>query len=176
MPAAKNYPPNTHTVNPLIVAEDTRTLVTFLKRVFGAVEDPGALAISDTDDKIFNSSITIGDTSMIIFDRKDGWKNMPSLLQVYVDDAAETLGKAVELGAEIVTEPTDFYGGKLARFIDPQKNLWWLYELPEYNEADWTADENYEPTEDDAIWRTDESADPKMTYIHNSLVDGLRKL
>lgn len=174
----KKYPPNCHTVNPLIITENTRALISFLEQVFGAVEDPNALAISDSDGKIFNSSIVIGDTSIIIFDRKEGWKHMPSLLQVSVDNIDEKLNKAIELGAELITKPTDFYGGKLARFIDPQKNLWWLFELSDYDESDWgDAEGSYDYEEEyDNIWRTDENADPQMTYIHNSLVEGLKKL
>lgn len=171
----KKLPPNNHIVNPLIIAENTRELIQFLEKVFGAVEDKNALAISDTDNKIFNSSVVIGDTSIIIFDRKEGWKDIPSLLQVYVDNIDETLNKAVDLGSEIITIPTEFYGGKLARFIDPQKNLWWLFELSEYNQEDW--EENYDYSDDyDNVWRTDENADSNMTYIHNSLVEGIKKL
>lgn len=164
-------PKGSHFINPLIVTQDTRSLIKFLTKVFDATEDKNALAYSESDGKIFNSSITIGDTSMIIFDRKEGWKHMPSFLQVYVDQIDERLLKAEELGATITTKPTDFYGGKLARFIDPQGNLWWMFELSEYDEADW---ESEDEEADDAIWESD--ADPDMQYIHDSLVDAMHKL
>ncbi|KPN71835.1 MULTISPECIES: glyoxalase/bleomycin resistance/extradiol dioxygenase family protein [Neisseria] len=174
-----NLPPNTHTVNSLIITEDTRALIDFLTEVFGAVEDKNALAYSDSDGKIFNSSVTIGDTSMIIFDRKDGWRHMPSLLQVYVTDIEATLARAVARGATVTTEPTDFYGGKLARFVDPQNNLWWLFELGEYDAANWENSNGIyqnDDVESDTTWKTDEDADPDMRYIHDSLVDTLKKL
>lgn len=123
-----NIPQGSHTVNALIATQDTRALISFLEKVFDAQEDKNALAISQSDGKIFNSSVTIGDTTMIIFDRKEGWKHTPSLLQVYVNDIDRKLATAKSLGAIVVTQPTDFYGGKLARFIDPQGNLWWLFE------------------------------------------------
>tara|TARA_R110002051_G_scaffold292606_2_gene357453 strand:- start:30 stop:677 length:648 start_codon:yes stop_codon:yes gene_type:complete len=168
-----NKPEGSHIVNPLIATNDTRALITFLKQVFDAKEDRNALAISESDGKIFNSSVTIGDVSMIIFDRKEGWKHTPSLLQVYVNNIAEKLETAEELGATIVTIPTDFYGGKLARFIDPQGNLWWLYELGEYDESAW--EYSGEPMEkENTEWSLD--SDPKMTYIHNSLVEAMKKL
>jgi PhnB protein len=168
-----NVPKGSHIVNALIATKDTRNLIEFLEKVFNAKEDKNALAISESDGKVFNSSVTIGDTSMIIFDRKDGWKHTPSLLQVYVNNIDEKLKTAESLGATITTKPTDFYGGKLARFIDPQGNLWWLFELGEYNESDWeSAEESYD--EENTEWSSDE--DPNMTYIHDSLVEAMNKL
>ncbi|MDO5522891.1 MAG: hypothetical protein Q4G48_02470, partial [Bacteroidia bacterium] len=64
-----NVPKGSHIVNALIATNDTRNLIEFLEKVFDAKEDKNALAISETDGKVFNSSVTIGDTSMIIFDR-----------------------------------------------------------------------------------------------------------
>lgn len=136
-----NVPKGSHVVNPLVSTSDARKLIEFLELVFDAREDKNALAIDEADDKVFNSSVTIGDTPINIFDRKDGWKHMPALLQVYVSELDKKLGIAKNNGAEIVTSATDFYGGKLARFIDPQGNLWWLFELEEYDESDWTAED-----------------------------------
>jgi len=168
-----NVPKGSQVVNSLIATKDTRALIEFLEKVFDAKEDKNALAISETDGKVFNSSVTIGDTSMIIFDRKDGWKHTPSLLQVYVKNINKKLETAEFLGATVTTKPTDFYSGKLARFIDPQGNLWWLFELEEYNEADWdSSEESFE--EENTEWSSDN--DPNMTYIHDSLVDAMNKL
>ncbi|MDO4766404.1 MAG: hypothetical protein Q4A29_10100 [Eubacteriales bacterium] len=167
-----NVPQGSHIVNALIATQDTRALISFLEKVFGAQEDKNALAISQSDGKIFNSSVTIGDTTMIIFDRKEGWKHTPSLLQVYVNDIDQKLVIAKSLGAIVVTQPTDFYGGKLARFIDPQGNLWWLFELSEYKESDWIPEETAEET--DAVWTLESDSD--MTYIHDSLVEAMKKL
>lgn len=166
-------PEGSHIVNPLIATKDTRALITFLEKVFDAKEDKNALAVSESDGKVFNSSVTIGDVSMIVFDRKEGWKHTPSLLQVYVNNIDKKLETAEKLGATIATKPTDFYGGKLARFIDPQGNLWWLFELEEFDESDWeSSEENIE--EGNTEWSLD--SDPNMTYIHNSLVEAMKKL
>lgn len=168
-------PPNTHVVNPLIITEDGRALIEFLVQVFDAVEDKNALAYSESDGKMFNSSVTIGDTSMIIFDRKEGWKHMPSFLQVYVANVQDTLGKAVALGANVITEPTEFYGGKLARFIDPQRNVWWVFELGEYDAADWESGD-WQAEDVETTWNTGDDGDSDMKYIHDSLVEGLKNL
>lgn len=168
-----NVPKGSHIVNPLIATEDARKLIAFLEEVFNAKEDKNALAYSETDGKVFNSSVTIGDTSMIIFDRKNGWKHTPSLLQVYVNNIDDKLKKAKYLNAKIVTEPTDFYGGTLARFIDPQGNLWWMFELGEYDESDWGSPDDAS-SEDDATWLAD--GDKDMAYVHDSLVEAMKQL
>lgn len=168
-----NVPKGSNFVNALIATKDTRELIKFLEKVFGAKEDKNAFAVSETDGKVFNSSITIGESSIIVFDRKEGWKHTPSLLQVYVNNIDEKIETAKSLGATVVTIPTDFYGGKLARFIDPQGNLWWLFELSEYNEADWEVTEDSN-NDENAVWSLDN--DSSMTYIHNSLVDAMKKL
>ncbi len=168
-----NVPKGSHIVNPLIATADARALIEFLEKVFDAKEDKNALAYSESDGKIFNSSVTIGDTSMIIFDRKEGWKHTPSLLQVYVNDIDAKLKKAESLKAKIVTHPTDFYGGKLARFMDPQGNLWWLFELGEYREGDWESSDKTEDG-DDTTWSA--AGDKNMQYIHDSLVDAMKQL
>lgn len=117
-------PKGAHVVNALVVTHNARDLLEFLKQVFDAKEDPNALAYSETDDKVFNSDVCICDTHQNIFDRKEDWKHTPSFLQVYVKNIDEKIAKAISLGVDIITNPTDFYGGKLARFIDPQGNLW----------------------------------------------------
>lgn len=86
-----NVPKGSHVVNPLISTSDARKLIEFLELVFDAREDKNALAIDEADDKVFNSSVTIGDTPINIFDRKDGWKHMPALLQVYVSELDKKL-------------------------------------------------------------------------------------
>lgn len=169
-----NVPKGSHVVNPLIAATDARALIEFLENVFSAIEDKNALAYSESDGKIFNSSVTIGDTSMIIFDRKEGWKHTPSLLQVYVNDIDTKLSIATSLGATIATKPTPFFGGRLARFIDIQGNLWWLFELSEYNEAEWETSDEDTANQEDTVWSAEE--DPNMVYIHDSLVRAMADL
>ncbi|MDO5522890.1 MAG: glyoxalase, partial [Bacteroidia bacterium] len=97
----------------------------------------------------------------------------PSLLQVYVNNIDKKLETAERLGATIATKPTDFYGGKLARFIDPQGNLWWLFEIGELDESDWESSEETN-NEENTEWSA--NSDPDMTYIHDSLVQAMKNL
>lgn len=67
-----NFPPGSQMVNAPIAAKYTRALIGFLQSVFGAKENKNALAISASDKKVFNSSLTVGDTSLVLFDHNAG--------------------------------------------------------------------------------------------------------
>jgi PhnB protein len=74
-----------------------------------------------------------------------------------VDDVATALAAAQALGATVVTEPTDFYGDTFSRFVDPWRNLWWVY-----RHEDVPAPVHHEPKE--------------LTYIHKTLLTSLSDL
>ena len=68
----------------------------------------------------------------MMFDAKPEWAPTPSHLRVYVDDAAETVDRAVAAGARVVTRPTLLaFGERVARVRDPEGHLWWLHERVE---------------------------------------------
>ena len=114
------------TVNPFIIADDATGLIEFLKQVFGAAERPDARTL-DADGLLLHAELAIGDATIMFGERKPDWPFTPSLLQVYVDDVVGTLNGARQLGATVVTEPTDFFGDTFCRFRDPWGNLWWVY-------------------------------------------------
>lgn len=160
-------PQGYNTVNPFIITQNALELITFLEKVFDAKEEPSAHTI-DVDELLLHSELKIGDATVMIAERKPDWPRTPSLLQVYVDDVEKTLKTAEELGAHIVTKPTDFYGELLSRFEDPFGNLWWVYQHGE--EQTWDA----EPTTDDTSWDT--APTKELTYIHDTLLEGMKNL
>jgi hypothetical protein len=97
----------------------------------------------------------------MIADRKPDWPFTPSLTRIYVDDVEGTLKRAVDRGAQIVTEPTEFYGDLLSRFKDPWGNLWWTSKASEtgWEEVDWS----------------EESA-KQQRYVLDTLVEAMRGL
>lgn len=162
-------PTGYNTINPFIITQDALKLITFLEKVFDAKEEPSAHTV-DTDDLLLHSELKIGDATVMIAESKPGWPHTPSLLQVYVDDVAKTLKTAESLGAHIVTKPTDFYGELLSRFEDPFGNLWWVYQHGE--EQSWDAEEATDDSE--ASW--DAAPSEELTYIHDTLLDGMKNL
>ncbi|MFD7023990.1 VOC family protein [Promicromonospora sukumoe] len=170
MTSAPARPAGSNTVNPFIMTDDASALIAFVTDVFGAVDVAEARTV-DTDGLVLHSELLIGDSMITIADRKPGWPFTPAFTRVYVDDVATTIARAERLGARVVTRPTDFFGDVLARFQDPQSNLWWIYRhTPVAAAQDWDAD----AVGDDTSWESFTS--PELEYIHSTLVGAMAAL
>ena len=176
IPAA---PTGYKTVNPFVITADAAGLIEFVTAVFGGKEVPEAHTLDD-DGLILHSEVVIGDSIVMIADRKPDWPVTPGLLQVYVDDVPATLAAAVERGARVVTDPTEFFGDVLSRAVDAWGNLWWIYQHSG-EEQSWGADADAAEawdasgdTADAADWSSE--ATPELTYIHDTLLEAMRGL
>lgn len=158
------------TINPVILTHDADGLIDFLTTLFDAVPRPEARTM-DADGLLIHAEIVIGDTTLIVGERKPDWPFTPSLLQVYVDDLDATLNRARELGGSIVTEPTDMYGTMFSRVLDPWHNLWWIWK--DNSEQDWAEADAGEEAADEEAWSMDSA---ELTYIHDSLLTAMREL
>ena len=160
-------PEGYNTINPFVITREALKTIEFLKAVFDAKEDMAAHTV-DTDGLLLHSELIIGNSRVLIAETKPDWPFTPSLLQVYVDDVEATLKRAEELGAKIVTKPTDFYGDVFSRFVDPWDNLWWVYRHNPQSGVSWEEDTNstsgsWEPTKE-------------MQYIHDTLLEAMKNL
>jgi uncharacterized glyoxalase superfamily protein PhnB len=160
-------PEGYNTINPFIITKDAIKFNAFLKNVFGAKERKEAYTM-DTDGLLLHSELEIGNSVIMVADRKEGWPFVPSLLQVYVDDVERTLRRAEELGAKIVTMPTNVYGDIFSRFVDPWDNLWWVYQHT--GEIHWEANTD---AQEEATWATGSS---ELNYIHETLLETMNHL
>ena len=150
------------TLNPVLITRGADDLLAFLRHVFGGEEHLDVRTV-DVDGLLLHAELEIGGVTLTIAERKPGWPFLPQLTQIYVDDVASALARAVERGARIVTEPTDFFGTVFSRMIDPWGNMWWVYQHGEAPELDWyDADGDAAPTE----W-----VDPNLAYIHRTLIE-----
>lgn len=158
-------------VKPMIITKNATAFITFIERVFNAEEIKEARTLDD-DGLLIHSEFKIGDSIVNVLDTKEGWIFTPSLLQVYVEDSESTLRSAQELGAIMVTEPTEFYGDLFSRFKDPWDNLWWVYEYGEIHS--WTNEENT----GEETWSTE--SDPEtlknLNYIHETIMEVMKHL
>lgn len=164
------------TVNPFIIARDADGLIRFVTEVFDGVDHPDARTM-DNDGLLLHAELQLGGSTIMFAERKPGWPFTPGLTQVYVDDVEATLKRAEELGAEIVTRPTPFFGEVFSRFLDPWGNLWWVYSTSAAeadgaegwghdSDTDWSAgdaEETWQPT-------------PELTYIHDSLIEAFPRI
>ncbi|CAM5772753.1 VOC family protein [Bosea minatitlanensis] len=166
------HPAGSNTVNPFIMTHDASALIAFVTDVFGAVNVPEAHTV-DTDGLILHSELLIGDSMITIADRKPDWPFTPAFTRVYVDDVPATLARAEQLGARIVTQPTEFFGDVLSRFQDPQGNLWWVYRHdPVAGTQDWEQMDGAANAGNS--WESFTS--PELEYIHSTLVDAMAAL
>jgi PhnB protein len=160
-------PAGYRTINSFIITKEATKLIEFLEKVFGAAEVKEAHTL-DTDGLLLHSEVRIGDSVVMVADTKEGWPFTPSLLQIYVEDVAKTLEHAENLGARIVTQPTNMYGDIFSRMVDPWGNGWWVYQ----HLGEFTWDEN--PNADnDATWNTESS---ELTYIRDTLLEMMSHL
>jgi uncharacterized glyoxalase superfamily protein PhnB len=157
--------PEYNTVNGFIVLKGAARFIDFLTEVFDGTEIDEAHTPDwyAGDGTLIHAEVRIGNSVIMIADRKADWPFTPALTQVYVADAAETLRRAVDLGATVITEVSPFYGGfDIARFLDPWGNLWWLFApAPAGNAQD-------EPSS--------ESDDPGPGPVYTTLHDAMRQL
>jgi len=152
------------TVNPFVITANAAEAARFVCDVFGADERIEARTV-DEDGQLLHAEVVLGDTTIIFAERKAGWPFTPALLQIWVDDVHGTLDAARSHGAVVVTEPTDFYGDTFSRFVDPWRNLWWVYRHDE-------ADEHARAQAEAALHREP----PELTYIHKTLLTTLDEL
>jgi uncharacterized glyoxalase superfamily protein PhnB len=123
-------PRGENTVNGFVVVDGAAPFIDFLVAVFDANERAEARTpdFYAGDGTLIHAEVKIGNSLLMVADRKAGWPFTPALTQVYVADPEETMRRAVERGATVVTPVSPFYGGYgIARFLDPWHNLWWLF-------------------------------------------------
>lgn len=120
----KWQPDNYHTIDPYLPIKGAAEFIDFLKKTFDAKED---FRVPNPDGTIGHAEVRIGDSVLLMFDSKDAWPTTPAFLRIYVKDADATFKRAVETGAEPITEVMDsFFGERGGRVKDPLGNIWWI--------------------------------------------------
>jgi PhnB protein len=164
-------PPGYSSVSPFVAIsgeEGALGFVAFVCDVFEATETLAAHAV-DADGLLIHAELRLGDATIMVFDSKPDWPFTPALLQVYVSDAEAVLERSRAAGAEVITAPTEFFGGqRLARLRDRWGNLWWLFEYGPDSRAP-----SEQPNELPG-WRPD--PDAPESYSHATLSAGMRGL
>jgi PhnB protein len=117
-------PEGYHAVTPFVIAKDAARFLDFMAEAFDAKE---LARVTGDDGKIGHAETRIGDSVVMTFDAKEGWPETPAFLRLYVEDCGAAFERALAVGAESVTRPTDMpWGDRVARVRDPLGNLWWL--------------------------------------------------
>lgn len=113
-------------VTPWIIVRDVPGFIGFARDVLGAEE---TVRILDEDGDVGHAEARIGGAVVMLFERKAGWPESPQFLRLYADDAEDLFRRALEADARPVTLPTDLaFGERVARFVDPWGNTWWVHQ------------------------------------------------
>jgi PhnB protein len=107
-------PPGFHSVTPRMVVSDAAGAVEFLRATFDAV---GEVEVGRP------AEVRIGD-SLVMVTPADERDLFPAFLYVYVDDADQVYGRALDAGAVSLEAPLDTpYGDRRAMVRDPFGNV-----------------------------------------------------
>ena len=117
-------PANYNTIDPYIPVKGVAAFIEFLKQVFDAKED---FRVPNPDGTIGHAEVRVGDSVLLMFDSNDNWPATPAFLRIYVEDADTSFKRAIEAGAQSLTEVMDsFLGERGGRVKDPFGNIWWI--------------------------------------------------
>ena len=115
-------PEGYYTVTPFVITRNSSELLDFLRRAFGARE---LYRFCSDDGTIGHAETRIGDSVVMMFDKKDGWPDIPSYLRLYVEDCDALYQQALAAGATSMLRPTNMpWGDRGCRVRDPLGNFW----------------------------------------------------
>lgn len=112
------------TVQPYLHPPRPEPVIRFLEETFGAVELGRA---TSEQGAILHTTIKIGDAALEMSEPEGPYQSMPSTLYVYVADVDEVYRRALEAGAESISEPADRpYGDRNGAVKDAAGNTWYI--------------------------------------------------
>jgi PhnB protein len=117
-------PEGFHTLTPYLVVDNAPGLIDFLKKAFNAKE---TFMHKMEDGKIMHSTVTIGDSTIMISDTMEGMGPQTAMMYLYLEDVDQVFDKAIRANASSVREPRDeFYGDRAGAVKDKFGNTWWI--------------------------------------------------
>lgn len=115
-------PNNYQRVIPYLIVKGASDLMEFLKTVFDAEETE---RMSMPDGTVAHGEVKIGDSTIMISEASEMYKENPTMLYIYVEDVDATYRKALDAGATSVKEPENqFYGDRSCMVTEASGNSW----------------------------------------------------
>ena len=120
-----NIPGGKSTVTPYVAVQNASGFLDFVTRVFGAAE---VGRVSNPDGSIGHAETVIGNSVIMVFDAPKSWPQAPAFLSVYVENADETVTRAIDAGGVLITQvaTSGILGDRGGRVKDPEGNIWWI--------------------------------------------------
>ena len=117
-------PEGMHTVTPFLIVNGAEKFIEFIKNAFNGEQ---TFIWKEDDGKVMHATAKIGDSIIMISDEMEGFKAMPSMLQLYVKDVDAQYKQALKAGGKSIREPKDeFYGDRSSGIKDAWGNQWWI--------------------------------------------------
>ncbi len=118
-----HIPPGFGTVDPYIFADNAERLVSFLIQGLGGAETCRTMR----GDTIANCQVAIGTTTLMVSDATERFPSSRASFYLYVENADESMQRALDAGASLVMDVTDMpYDDRQGGVADPSGNLWWI--------------------------------------------------
>lgn len=122
--SVRAVPEGCQTVTPYLVVDNAQGLLEFIKNAF---DGNVTFVTKRDDDKIMHSTVTIGDSTLMISDTMEGMEAHTAMLYLYLENVDAVFQKAVKAKATSVREPmTEFYGDRAGAVKDEWGNIWWI--------------------------------------------------
>ena len=119
-----NIPKTHQAVMPYLIVNDASKLIDFAKKVFGATLNFQELR--DDTKKIRHAEIQIDESTIMLADATEEWKQQTANLFIYVDDADQAYESALDNGAKSLMELSNQEYGRTCGVTDPVGNVWWI--------------------------------------------------
>ena len=119
-----HVPPGFATLVPYIFAADAESYARFLEQGLGGIEIGRSLR---PDGKIANCQLRFGTTAIMVSETQEGYPPSRASLYLYVEDADQSMARALEHGAKLEMAVADMpYGDRQGGIVDPSGNVWWI--------------------------------------------------
>ena len=117
-------PPGFNTVTPYFFVQDAEAFVSFLVNGLGGTETCRTMRQNGV---IANVQVRLGTSTVMVSEATERYKPMASAYYLYVDDADDSMRRALEHGATPEMEVGDMpYGDRQGGVRDKHGNLWWI--------------------------------------------------
>jgi PhnB protein len=122
--AVRAVPEGLYTITPYLVVDNAIDLIEFLKQAFDARE---TFMHKTQEGKIMHSTVTIGNSTLMITDTMDGMPAQTGMFYLYLENVDDVFQKALNAGGTTVRDVRDeFYGDRAGALKDKWGNVWWI--------------------------------------------------
>lgn len=116
-------PPGFNTVTPYFFVEGAERFIEFLVQGLGGIETGRHM----NGERIANAQVHIGTSTVMVSEASSGFPAMPASYYLYVENADESMIKAIAAGGTEIMAIADMpYKDRQGGIRDPFGNLWWL--------------------------------------------------